>query len=402
MGTHGQVCGLFPHVFRHHQHSERVRILTRLHSCSLGGKTALLDWQAAIAVTSRYARDAASGPLDKKTHFSHLNAPSLRVHQSRGLPARRAGIHFPPGQWRLPGGCSTEKPRGFPIPPTRALLRGRAAPRCSHRGVSRRWTGRWDRHTDREGCQACFRGHFPSPRGVDPRATVRHTWRDLASRRGTDLKIGATTAALLARPRPRSGSPRPFTALRNEIGPVRLARTDLTVRPTRFPPPPQVRAGTMTVRAFRLDELGGSRSRRAATSKRAAKLNRDLIESPSRRVGRTSKDGINGRRQGAGVGDRVIETSAVRDAKSPLLGILDDLGDRVSRPAPPNKSKPDGVASHHSKKKNGSSFNSADKTAPPWTPARSSGTGTSSRPSARGAERRRARLHQRRLKRRRS
>ena len=121
----------------------------------------------------------------------------------------------------------------------------------------------------------------------------------------------------------------------------------------------------MTVRAFRLDELGGSRSRRAATSKRAAKLNRDLIESPSRRVGRTSKDGINGRRQGAGVGDRVIETSAVRDAKSPLLGILDDLGARISRPAPPNKSKPDGVASHHSKKKNGSSFNSADKTAPP-------------------------------------
>ena len=121
----------------------------------------------------------------------------------------------------------------------------------------------------------------------------------------------------------------------------------------------------MTVRAFRLDELGGSRSRRAATSKRAAKLNRDLIESPSRRVGRTSKDGINGRRQGAGVGDRVIETSAVRDAKSPLLGILDDLGDRVSRPAPPNKSKPDVVASHRSKKKNGSSFNSADTTAPP-------------------------------------
>ena len=117
----------------------------------------------------------------------------------------------------------------------------------------------------------------------------------------------------------------------------------------------------MTVRAFRLDELGGSRSRRAATSKRAAKLNRDLIESPSRRVGRTSKDRV----QGAGVGDRVIETSAVRDAKSPLLGILDDLGDRISRPVPPNKSKPDGVASHHSKKKNGSSFNSADKTAPP-------------------------------------
>ena len=117
----------------------------------------------------------------------------------------------------------------------------------------------------------------------------------------------------------------------------------------------------MTVRAFRLDELGGSRSRRAATSKRAAKLNRDLIESPSRRVGRTSKDRV----QGAGVGDRVIETSAVRDAKSPLLGILDDLGDRISRPAPPNKSKPDGVASHHSKKKNGPSFNSADKTAPP-------------------------------------
>lgn len=141
---------------------------------------------------------------------------------------------------------------------------------------------------------------------------------------------------------------------------MRLARTDLTVRPTRFPPPPQVRAGTMTVRAFRLDELGGSRSRRAATSKRAAKLNRDLIESPSRRVGRTSKDRV----QGAGVGDRVIETSAVRDAKSPLLGILDDLGDRVSRPAPPNKSKPDVVASHHSKKKNGSSF-AADKTAPP-------------------------------------
>ena len=116
VGTHGQVCGLFPHVFRHHQHSERVRILTRLHSCSLGGKTALLDWQAAIAVTSRYARDAASGPLDKKTHFSHLNAPSLRVHQSRGLPARRAGIHFPPGQWRLPGGCSNRKVSQFRPP----------------------------------------------------------------------------------------------------------------------------------------------------------------------------------------------------------------------------------------------------------------------------------------------
>ena len=28
--------------------------------------------------------------------------------------------------------------KSFPIPPTRALLRGRAAPRCSHRGVSRR------------------------------------------------------------------------------------------------------------------------------------------------------------------------------------------------------------------------------------------------------------------------
>mmetsp|Transcript_3819 Transcript_3819/g.15505 ORF Transcript_3819/g.15505 Transcript_3819/m.15505 type:complete len:241 (-) Transcript_3819:770-1492(-) len=126
----------------------------------------------------------------------------------------------------------------------------------------------------------------------------------------------------------------------------------------------QVRAGTMTVRAFRLDELGGSRSRRAATSKRAAKLNRDLIESPSRRVGRTSKDGINGRRQGAGVGDRVIETSAVRDAKSPLLGILDDLGDRVSRPAPPNESKPDVVddGARFSKKKDGSF---AAKTAPP-------------------------------------
>ena len=110
----------------------------------------------------------------------------------------------------------------------------------------------------------------------------------------------------------------------------------------------------MIVRAFRLDELGGSRSRRAATSKRAAKLNRDLIESPSRRVGRTSKDGINGRRQGAGVGDRVIETSAVRDAKSPLLGILDDLGDRVSRPAP-----------HRSKPKNNGSFDPADETAPP-------------------------------------
>lgn len=106
----------------------------------------------------------------------------------------------------------------------------------------------------------------------------------------------------------------------------------------------------MTVRAFRLDELGGSRSRRAATSKRAAKLNRDLIESPSRRVGRTSKDRV----QGAGVGDRVIETSAVRDAKSPLLGILDDLGDRVSRPAP-----------HRSKPKNNGSFDPADETAPP-------------------------------------
>ena len=30
VGTHGQICGLFPHVFRHHQHSEGVRILTRL------------------------------------------------------------------------------------------------------------------------------------------------------------------------------------------------------------------------------------------------------------------------------------------------------------------------------------------------------------------------------------
>ena len=137
VGTHGQVCGLFPHVFRHHQHSERVRILTRLHSCSLGGKTALLDWQAAIAVTSRYARDAASGPLDRKTHFSHLNAPSLRVHQSRGLPARRAGIHFPPGQWRLPGGCSNRKAPRFPNSAhPRSASRSRRAALLSSRRIA--------------------------------------------------------------------------------------------------------------------------------------------------------------------------------------------------------------------------------------------------------------------------
>ena len=128
--------------------------------------------------------------------------------------------------------------------------------------------------------------------------------------------------------------PIPFLAF-NLVASLRAAPAS-TSRPVH-----QGRAGTMTVRAFRLDELGGSRSRRAATSpKRVAKLNRDLIESPSRRVGRISKD----KRQGAGVGDRIIETSAMRDAKSPLLGILDDLGDRVSRQPAPNKTRPDADA----------------------------------------------------------
>ena len=74
----------------------------------------------------------------------------------------------------------------------------------------------------------------------------------------------------------------------------------------------------MTVRAFRLDELGGSRSRRAATSKRAAKLNRDLIESPSRRVGRTSKDRV----QGAGVGEALTRwciDRATADGRSAVV-----------------------------------------------------------------------------------
>lgn len=90
-----------------------------------------------IAVTSRYARDAASGPLDKKTHFSHLNAPSLRVHQSRGLPARRAGIHFPPGQWRLPGGCSNRKAPRFPNSAhPRSASRSRRAALLSSRRIA--------------------------------------------------------------------------------------------------------------------------------------------------------------------------------------------------------------------------------------------------------------------------
>lgn len=158
--------------------------------------------------------------------------------------------------------------------------------------------------------------------------------------RGTDLKYRGDDGRPFRAPTSSFRVPRTvFDRPRRDT--FRANRADLPF-PSHSPPhQPQGRAGTMTVRAFRLDELGGSRSRRAATSpKRVAKLNRDLIESPSRRVGRISKD----KRQGAGVGDRIIETSAMRDAKSPLLGILDDLGDRVSRQPAPNKTRPNADA----------------------------------------------------------
>ena len=77
-----------------------------------------------------------------------------------------------------------------------------------------------------------------------------------------------------------------------------------------------------TRNTLKLNELGNSRARRV---KRAAafatrRTTFDLLEGPSRRVGRrTTRRGASG-----GAGD-------MRDARDPLLGMLDDLGDRVGR-----------------------------------------------------------------------
>jgi hypothetical protein len=71
--------------------------------------------------------------------------------------------------------------------------------------------------------------------------------------------------------------------------------------------------------SFRLDEIGSSRAARYSNQKAPRRRVFDLFEGPARRTGR---------RGGGGGGGS--SSSALKDARVPLLGMLDDLGDRVS------------------------------------------------------------------------
>lgn len=69
-----------------------------------------------------------------------------------------------------------------------------------------------------------------------------------------------------------------------------------------------------------LDELGGSRARRASHQKASRHRAFDLLEGPSRRTGRRTA-----------AASAASPTTDLREARTPLLGLLDNLGDRVSR-----------------------------------------------------------------------
>ena len=214
MGTHGQICGLFPHVFRHHQHSEGVRILTRLQLVrwQVGRENCPLDWQALRRghFSIRAGRSVRSS--GQKTPLFSLECPFPACASTSRPPCAPRRHPLPARSMAPPRWVFQQKSPAVPQFRSPALCsRSRHAALLSSRRIAPLDGSMGPAHGS-SGCHACFRGHFSSPRGVDPRATVRHTWRDLASRRGT-VEIGATTAALLARQRPRSGSPRPFTAL---------------------------------------------------------------------------------------------------------------------------------------------------------------------------------------------
>ena len=78
--------------------------------------------------------------------------------------------------------------------------------------------------------------------------------------------------------------------------------------------------------AFSLtDGMGRSRARRAARAPRGARANvrpkLDLLDGPSRRIGRPS----------VSASHAASRATRLREAKDPLLGVLDEIGDRASR-----------------------------------------------------------------------
>lgn len=82
----------------------------------------------------------------------------------------------------------------------------------------------------------------------------------------------------------------------------------------------------LVVEAFSLtDGMGRSRARRAARSPRGARANvrpkLDLLDGPSRRTGRPS----------VSASHAASRATRLREAKDPLLGVLDEIGDRAGR-----------------------------------------------------------------------
>lgn len=123
-----------------------------------------------------------------------MNAHPFPCVQPRGLPQGRAGVHVTP---RPPGACSTEKHAAaacqFPRC-QRCLFRRRDASHGSRVGVPRLDMARSDLSTGHAGPPAGFPTRSPSPLGVDPRATVRHTWQ-ISGREGDGFEISGRRRA---------------------------------------------------------------------------------------------------------------------------------------------------------------------------------------------------------------
>lgn len=124
-----------------------------------------------------------------------LECPSLSLRSTSWPPSgpRRRPRHAPSTRCVF----STEKHAAaacqFPRC-QRCLFRRRDASHGSRVGVSRLCMARSDLSTGHAGPPAGFPTRSPSPLGVDPRATVRHTWQ-ISGREGDGFEISGRRRA---------------------------------------------------------------------------------------------------------------------------------------------------------------------------------------------------------------
>ena len=272
-----------------------------------------LDWHTHPTLDHRHDEHPAHGIPDgahprarERLHRRRARAPAARHHLAR----RPRGSHPPD---------DVSGPRRRPAVPPRS----QGSRPSAHRSPATNAPARLARVTTPRAPRV---GRSPSrrvvvARGVARRRNDRRRYFP-ANRCGIrSLFRGRVVSSRATRAR---GPSAPTTPVAREV-PLDSPPHSPSTSPSRAQAVVRSPAG-LVVEAFSLtDGMGRSRARRAARSPRGARANvrpkLDLLDGPSRRTGRPS----------VSASHAASRATRLREAKDPLLGVLDEIGDRAGR-----------------------------------------------------------------------